>query len=160
MSHRGKSAIVCAAAGLLVLASVLEAQLAPLPFDQGAAGLGLALRRLGVTGRVLYVTAHPDDENNAVLVRLSRVQGLRAGVLTLTRGEGGQNELGPELFEALGVLRTEELMASTATTRSSSASAAPTSSGTRSASRRRSRSGGARRRSGTWSRWSARSAPT
>ncbi|HVR70274.1 MAG TPA: NEW3 domain-containing protein [Vicinamibacteria bacterium] len=89
----------------------VRAQLAPLPYDQGAAGLGLALRRLGVTGRVLYVTAHPDDEHNGVLVRLSRGLGLRTGLLTLTRGDGGQNEIGPELFEALGVLRTEELMA-------------------------------------------------
>jgi LmbE family N-acetylglucosaminyl deacetylase len=101
-------------AGLAAVAALdapVQGQLAPLPYDQGAAGLGLALRRLGVTARVLYVTAHPDDENNAVLVRLSRGLGLRTGLLTLTRGDGGQNEIGPELFEALGVLRTEELMA-------------------------------------------------
>ncbi len=83
----------------------------PIPQDQGAVGLGLALRRLGVTGRVLYVTAHPDDEHNGVLVALSRGRGIRTGLLTLTRGEGGQNAIGPELFEALGVLRTEELAA-------------------------------------------------
>jgi LmbE family N-acetylglucosaminyl deacetylase len=111
MRQRGKTAIVCAAAAVLLLAPVLEAQLSPLRLDQGATGLGLALRRLGVTGRVLCVFAHPDDENNGMLIRLSRIQGLRVGVLTLTRGEGGQNELGPELFDALGVLRTEELMA-------------------------------------------------
>ncbi|HEX6736926.1 MAG TPA: PIG-L family deacetylase, partial [Vicinamibacteria bacterium] len=87
------------------------AQVQPGPLDRGATGLALALRRLGVTGGVLYVTAHPDDENNAVLVRLSRGQGLPVALLTLTRGEGGQNEIGPELFEALGVLRTEELLA-------------------------------------------------
>ncbi|HEY7509848.1 MAG TPA: PIG-L family deacetylase, partial [Vicinamibacteria bacterium] len=98
--------------GLALCAAVsAHGQLAPLPHDQGAVGLELALRRLGVTARVLYVTAHPDDENNAVLVRLSRGQGLRTGLLTLTRGDGGQNEIGPELFEALGVLRTGELMA-------------------------------------------------
>jgi LmbE family N-acetylglucosaminyl deacetylase len=91
-------------------AAPVRGQLAPLPYDQGATGLGLALRRLGVTARVLYVTAHPDDENNAVLVRLSRGLGVRTGLLTLTRGDGGQNEIGTELFEALGVLRTEELM--------------------------------------------------
>jgi len=85
--------------------------LQPLPFDQGATGLALALRRLGVDGRVLYVTAHPDDEHNGVLVELSRGRGLHAEVFTLTRGEGGQNEIGPELFEALGLLRTEELAA-------------------------------------------------
>ncbi|HVD76594.1 MAG TPA: PIG-L family deacetylase, partial [Vicinamibacteria bacterium] len=90
---------------------VVYAQLAPIPQDQGGNGLGLALRRLGVTGRVLYVTAHPDDEHNGVLVALSRGRGIRTGLLTLTRGEGGQNAIGPELFEALGVLRTEELTA-------------------------------------------------
>src|SRR6267143_2863846 len=88
---------------------VVYAQLTPIPQDQGGTGLGLALRRLGVTGRVLYVTAHPDDEHNGVLVALSRGRGIRTGLLTLTRGEGGQNAIGPELFEALGVLRTEEL---------------------------------------------------
>ena len=83
----------------------------PLDFDRGANGLGLALRRVGTTGRVLYVTAHPDDEHNGVLVRLSRGLGLRTALLTVTRGEGGQNAIGPELFDALGVLRTSELLA-------------------------------------------------
>lgn len=104
-------ALLAAAAVTAGLVGRARSQLAPLPYDQGSPGLGLALRRLGVTGRILYVTAHPDDENNAVLVRLSRGEGLRTGLLTLTRGDGGQNEIGPELFEALGVLRTEELMA-------------------------------------------------
>ena len=96
---------------LLSPALAAEPPLLPLPLDRGATGLGLALRRLGVAGRVLYVTAHPDDEHNGVLVALSRGRGLRTGLLTLTRGEGGQNEIGAELFEALGVLRTEELAA-------------------------------------------------
>ncbi len=86
-----------------------EAQLAPLPQDQGAAGLGLALRRLPTAFNVLYVTAHPDDENNGVLTLLSRGLGVRTGLLTVTRGDGGQNEIGPELFQAIGILRTEEL---------------------------------------------------
>ena len=82
----------------------------PLDFDRGATGLALALRRVGTTGRVLYVTAHPDDEHNGILVRLSRGLGLRTALLTVTRGEGGQNAIGPELFDALGVLRTGELV--------------------------------------------------
>jgi LmbE family N-acetylglucosaminyl deacetylase len=90
-------------------ALVAQAPLTPLPQDQGTSGLGLALRRLGSTARVLYVTAHPDDEHNGVLVALSRGRGVRTALLTVTRGDGGQNEIGPELFEALGVLRTEEL---------------------------------------------------
>jgi LmbE family N-acetylglucosaminyl deacetylase len=95
----------------LVAVSPVAAQLEPLALDRGASGLGLALRRVGVSGRVLYVTAHPDDEHNGLLVRLARGQGVRTALLSLTRGEGGQNAIGPELFEALGVLRTEELMA-------------------------------------------------
>ena len=97
------------AVSTLLAVTAAGAQPAPPPYDEGGVGLGLALRRLGVAARVLYVTAHPDDENNAVLVRLSRGEGVRTGLLTLTRGEGGQNAVGPELGPALGVLRTEEL---------------------------------------------------
>ena len=96
---------------LLLLALVLfPVRAETVQEDQGVTGFGLALRKLGTVGSVLYVTAHPDDENNALLVKLSRGQGFRTGLLTLTRGDGGQNEIGPELFEALGVLRTQELM--------------------------------------------------
>ncbi len=94
-----------------LLATPLGAFLPPLPADQGASGLGLALRRLGVTARVLCVTAHPDDEHNGILVRLSRGLGIRTTLFTLTRGEGGQNLIGAERDEALGVLRTGELEA-------------------------------------------------
>jgi LmbE family N-acetylglucosaminyl deacetylase len=83
----------------------------PLPYDQGATGLGLALRRLGTTGRVLYVTAHPDDEDNGLLVALSRGRGLHVTLFTLTRGAGGLNEIGPELFQELSVVRTGETVA-------------------------------------------------
>jgi LmbE family N-acetylglucosaminyl deacetylase len=99
---------------LLVVPCLLAAEAglaADGPYDRGSVGLGLALRRLGVTARVLNVTAHPDDENNAVLVRLARGEGVRTALLTETRGEGGQNAIGPELFDALGVLRSEELAA-------------------------------------------------
>ena len=103
------------AAALLVLAVVYavpsHAQLRPVAQDEGSNGLALALRHLPTSGSVLYVTAHPDDENNGVLVQLSRGRGLDTALLTLTRGDGGQNEIGPELFEALGILRTEELAA-------------------------------------------------
>ena len=79
------------------------------PPETGGVALGLVLRRLNVTTRVLYITAHPDDENNGLLVRLSRGQGARTALLCLTRGEGGQNAIGRELGEALAVLRTAEL---------------------------------------------------
>jgi len=106
MSFRARSFVLA-----VLIALPAQAQLAPVPSDRGGNGLGLALRRLGVTTRVLYVTAHPDDEHNGVLVRLSRGLGHRTALLTLTRGEGGQNAIGPELGEALGVVRTEELLA-------------------------------------------------
>lgn len=93
----------------LVALSPASAQVTPLAHDQGAVGLGLALRHLPVDGAVLYVTAHPDDENNGVFVALQRGRGLKTALLTVTRGDGGQNEIGPELFQAIGVLRTEEL---------------------------------------------------
>jgi len=98
------TALVCAGAAVPAVA-----QVTPLDFDRGAIGLGLALRHLGVDGSVLYVTAHPDDERNGVLVKMSRGLGLRTALLTTTRGDGGQNEIGPELFQAIGILRSEEL---------------------------------------------------
>src|SRR5881628_2055589 len=70
-----------------------------------------ALHRLSVLGSVLYVGAHPDDENTAFLTWLTRARGVRAGYLSLTRGDGGQNLLGPETGEALGIIRTQELLA-------------------------------------------------
>ncbi len=79
--------------------------------EVGRAELGLALRRLNTAATFMMVTAHPDDENNAVLAMLSRGLGVRTTVATVTHGEGGQNEIGPELFEALSVLRSEELLA-------------------------------------------------
>jgi LmbE family N-acetylglucosaminyl deacetylase len=75
----------------------------------GAQALGLLLRRLQTMGTVLFMVAHPDDENNALCVALSRGLGVRTVLLTATRGEGGQNEIGPELGESLGILRGEEL---------------------------------------------------
>ena len=110
--HRFRGMCAAALLALVALAAPVpgRAQPPPLALDRGSNGLALALRRLGVVGRVLYVTAHPDDEHNGVLVRLSRGLGLRTALLTLTRGEGGQNAIGPELGDALGVLRTQELM--------------------------------------------------
>ncbi|PYT97976.1 MAG: hypothetical protein DMG38_17900 [Acidobacteria bacterium] len=72
-----------------------------------------AIERARVTTRILYVTAHPDDESGAVLTYLAR--GLHADValLSLTRGEGGQNDLGPEQAPQLGLIRTQELLAAT-----------------------------------------------
>jgi LmbE family N-acetylglucosaminyl deacetylase len=80
-----------------------------IPEDRGAMGLSQALGRLDVVSSVLHTGAHPDDENSALLSWLARGQGVRTAYLSTTRGEGGVNLLGIELFEALGVIRTEEL---------------------------------------------------
>ena len=77
--------------------------------DRGAMGLSQALKRLDVIGSVLHTGAHPDDENSALLAWLARGEGVRTAYLAATRGEGGVNLLGSELFEDLGVIRTEEL---------------------------------------------------
>jgi LmbE family N-acetylglucosaminyl deacetylase len=78
--------------------------------DQGAAGAWQKLIKLRTTASVLHTTAHPDDEHGGVLTMLSRGEGAQVSLLTLTRGESGDNALGPELFDALGLIRTEELL--------------------------------------------------
>lgn len=72
---------------------------------------GLLLRQLDGVKRVLVVGAHPDDEDTSLLATLARGRGARVAYLSLTRGEGGQNLIGPELDEGLGLVRTGELMA-------------------------------------------------
>jgi LmbE family N-acetylglucosaminyl deacetylase len=83
----------------------------PLPQETGAAGLNLMLRKLQTTGRLMQVTAHPDDEDGGMLTLEARGKGVSTLLMSLTRGEGGQNKLGSNLFDALGVLRTLELLA-------------------------------------------------
>ncbi|MEK9500051.1 PIG-L family deacetylase [Gaopeijia maritima] len=95
----------------LMMPSSAEAQLEPIELDQGATGLALVLRQLAAGASYMEVTAHPDDENNGLLVMLNRGRGLRTALLTVTRGDGGQNEIGPEILDALGILRSAELMA-------------------------------------------------
>jgi LmbE family N-acetylglucosaminyl deacetylase len=75
-----------------------------------AAQLRLALRRLGVVGGALYVAAHPDDENTAMLSWLASERLLRTAYLSVTRGDGGQNLIGDETGALLGVIRTHELL--------------------------------------------------
>src|SRR5581483_4645742 len=64
-----------------------------------------------ITGSVLMIAAHPDDENTALLAYLARGRKVRTGYLSLTRGEGGQNLIGSEQGDALGIIRTQELLA-------------------------------------------------
>jgi LmbE family N-acetylglucosaminyl deacetylase len=77
----------------------------------GLVATGLLLRRMDGVKRVLMIGAHPDDENTTVLAELSRGMGGETAYLALTRGEGGQNLIGPELWDGLGVIRTGELEA-------------------------------------------------
>jgi LmbE family N-acetylglucosaminyl deacetylase len=76
-----------------------------------AAEIRLALAKLNVVGGALYVAAHPDDENTAFLAWASREKLVDAGYLSMTRGDGGQNLIGTESGELMGVLRTQELLA-------------------------------------------------
>jgi LmbE family N-acetylglucosaminyl deacetylase len=82
----------------------------PLPEDRGAAALEQSLKRLGTTASLMIIVAHPDDEDGALLTYLSRGMGARVMTLTLTRGEGGQNAMGGESYDALGLIRTNELL--------------------------------------------------
>lgn len=83
----------------------------PLPQDTGPAGLKQELRKLQTTGRLMMVVAHPDDEDGGLLTLESRGKGVQTLLLTLTRGEGGQNKTGDTFSDELGVLRTLELLA-------------------------------------------------
>ncbi len=82
----------------------------PLPEDRGAAGVEEALRRLKTTASVLMIVAHPDDEDGALLTYLSRGMGARVTLFTLNRGEGGQNAMSADADDALGLIRTNELL--------------------------------------------------
>jgi LmbE family N-acetylglucosaminyl deacetylase len=82
----------------------------PLPEDRGAAALEQSLKRLSTTASVMMIVAHPDDEDGALLTYLSRGQGARVTLLTLNRGEGGQNAMSADADDALGLIRTNELL--------------------------------------------------
>lgn len=101
----------------VVLALLLALVAAPSAASDGppavldAAALQLAVKKLTVVGSVLYVAAHPDDENTAMLTWLENEKLVRAGYLSMTRGDGGQNLIGDEQGDLLGVIRTQELLA-------------------------------------------------
>src|SRR4051794_5165310 len=83
----------------------------PLPQDTGEVGLKQELRKLQTTGRLMMVVAHPDDEDGGLLTLEARGKGVQTLLMTLTRGEGGQNKTGDTFSDELGVLRTLELLA-------------------------------------------------
>jgi LmbE family N-acetylglucosaminyl deacetylase len=109
MHHRTPRLILPVLLSLLMFRhAVLAAGPPPQP---NAAQIALGLRKLGVAGSVLYVAAHPDDENTALLAYLANGAQLRTGYLSITRGDGGQNLIGSEQGPALGLIRTQELLA-------------------------------------------------
>ena len=102
------SAVACG----LQLAS-LDAETPPplFPPAMDASEVRLSLEKLNVLGRVLYLAAHPDDENTNLIALWSNGSLYEAAYLSVTRGDGGQNLIGPEHREKLGLIRTEELLA-------------------------------------------------
>ena len=82
----------------------------PLPEDRGAADLEQTLKRIGTTASVLIIVPHPDDEDGALMTYLSRGLGVHVTLLTFTRGEGGLNAMSAESYDALGLIRTNELL--------------------------------------------------
>ncbi len=92
---------------LAVFVSVLQAQA---PKKLNSSDIHDDIKRLNVLGTALYVAAHPDDENTRLIAYLSNHLRMNTGYLSLTRGDGGQNLIGPEIRELLGVIRTQELL--------------------------------------------------
>src|SRR5256886_6086362 len=99
-------------ATLAVVCSAKSADAPPLlsPDQMDPGEIQLALQKLNVLGRVLYIAAHPDDENTNLMALWANGSLYDSGYLSVTRGDGGQNLLGPELGERLGIIRTEELL--------------------------------------------------
>ncbi len=102
---------IASAVFVAIFAGVFSAgaQVRPI-YDRGAMGIMQTLKRLTSSASVLMIGAHPDDEDTALLTYLARGESARTAYLSLTRGDGGQNIIGPELSEALGLIRTEELL--------------------------------------------------
>ena len=102
---------LAAALGILLVVAALPPVSAAPASPMTASDVLQELRNFREFGSVLYVAAHPDDENNRLLPYLARGRALRTAYLSLTRGDGGQNLIGPELGDPLGVIRTQELLA-------------------------------------------------
>jgi LmbE family N-acetylglucosaminyl deacetylase len=109
MTHRHIPLLGAALA--LLLTGFASPAAAQVPLDRGFVGAALDLRGLDGLKRVLMVGAHPDDEDTALLTALARGQGAETAYLSVTRGDGGQNLIGPQLGEGLGAIRTGELLA-------------------------------------------------
>jgi LmbE family N-acetylglucosaminyl deacetylase len=108
-SPRTALPVLALALALVSSTIALDSQVRPV-YTLGASGLAQALERLQTTASALHVGAHPDDEDSAFIARVAWGDNARVAYLSLNRGEGGQNIIGTELVEGLGVIRTEELL--------------------------------------------------
>ena len=106
---KSTAVLTSALVALMLGAEPSSAQIGP--EGSGVVEAALTLRRLDGVKRVLMIGAHPDDEDTALLTTLARGMGVETAYLSLTRGDGGQNLIGPELGEGLGIIRTGELEA-------------------------------------------------
>src|SRR6185369_16081388 len=95
---------------LTLFLSLTQASAQRPPEQPDAARILHQMQKLDVVGSVLYIAAHPDAENTRLIAWLANGKKVRMGYLSLTRGEGGQNLIGPELGDALGIIRTQELL--------------------------------------------------
>lgn len=93
---------------ICLISQLIHAQNSP---QQNSAEILQSLKKLNTVGSVLYIAAHPDDENTRLLGYLAKERNLRTGYLSITRGDGGQNLIGKEQGELLGLIRTQELLA-------------------------------------------------
>src|SRR3954462_15549403 len=96
---------------LLLLTAQNSRVIALAPPTHSRADIYLQIKKLNVLGSVLYVAAHPDDENTRLLTYFAKEKLFRTGYLSLTRGDGGQNLIGDEQGVELGLIRTQELLA-------------------------------------------------
>ncbi len=95
---------------LLIFFCFVQISFGQQPVKPNSAVIYKQIEKLNFLGSVLYIAAHPDDENTRLISYLSNEKMARTGYLSLTRGDGGQNLIGPELREQLGVIRTQELL--------------------------------------------------
>ncbi|MDA1274872.1 MAG: PIG-L family deacetylase [Verrucomicrobia bacterium] len=101
----------CATISVAIVALVNRDTCSAGSVPASAAAIEHELRSFGTVAAVLHIAAHPDDENTQLITYFARKRGYRTAYLSLTRGDGGQNEIGPEFGEKLGVARTQELLA-------------------------------------------------
>lgn len=103
--------VACALVTIAATAQQVAAYATALPFDRGAAGLAQSLRKLGTRASLIQINAHPDDEDGGMLAYESRGVGAEVSLLSLNRGEGGQNVMTGDFWDSLGILRTQEHLA-------------------------------------------------